>query len=122
MSHRADYDGDGDTKEGIAGEVATLADKLYEALLAKATEGGNSIVYSPSSYPYFFADTNGNGVVDEGEAAYATWTPRLLKAAYNYQYVNKDPGAFAHNGVYMMQVLYDAIQDVGGDVTGLVRP
>ncbi len=74
------------------------------------------------AYPYYFADANGNGVVDEGEGSYATWTPRLLKAAYNYQYFQKDPGAFAHNGVYMIQVLYDAINDVGGDVSSMVRP
>ena len=53
---------------------------------------------------------------------YAGWTPRILKAAYNYQYVQKDPGAFAHNGQYILQVLYDTIQDLGGDMTGMVRP
>jgi len=37
------------------------------------------------------------GRIDEGEAAYVTWTPRLLKAAYNYQYAQKDPGAAVHN-------------------------
>ena len=122
MSHKEDYDGDGDVAEGIYGEITTMADSLYAALVATATDGGNPIVYSSSAYPYFFADANGNGAIDEGEAAYATWTPRLLKAAYNYQYVQKDPGAFAHNGVYMIQVLYDAINDVGGDVSSMVRP
>jgi hypothetical protein len=33
-----------------------------------------------------------------------------------------DPGAFAHNGKYVLQVLYDSIQDLGGDVSGMVRP
>lgn len=122
LSHKEDYDGDGNTTEGIYGEIETLAEDLYNALLVKAAEGGNPILYDTNAYPYFFADANGNGVVDEGEGSFAAWTPRLLKAAYNYQYVNKDPGAFAHNGVYIMQVLYDAINDVGGDVTGLVRP
>lgn len=117
-----DYDGDGNVTEGIAEEIQTMADKLYAGLVEKAAAGGNPIVYSPSAYPYFFADTNANGVVDDGEQGYATWTPRLLKAAYNYQYVQKDPGAFAHNGVYIMQVLYDAIQDIGGSTTGMVRP
>jgi hypothetical protein len=46
----------------------------------------------------------------------------LLRAAYNYQWVQKDPGAFAHNGKYILQVLYDSIADIGGDVTGLTRP
>lgn len=122
MNSKADYDGDGDATEGIAGELNTMAEKLYEALQAKATEAGNPIVYSPARYPYFFADANGNGAIDEGEGNYATWTPRLLKAAYNYQYFQKDPGAFAHNGVYMLQVLFDSIQDVGGSTAGMTRP
>ena len=39
--------------------------------------------------------TNGNGKVDPGEAVsankYVSWTPRLLCAAYNYQYVPEGP-------------------------------
>ena len=50
------------------------------------------------------------------------WTPNLLEAAYNYQYVQKDPGAFAHNGKYILQVLYDSIKAVGGDVKAYTRP
>jgi hypothetical protein len=123
----ADYDGDGDVTEGIAGEVATMAEALYAAMQDYANNNGGTaaIVYDSHSYPYFFTD-DGNGVVDPGEAiypnAYGTWTPNLLAAAYNYQYAAKDPGAFAHNGTYMMQVLYDSIQALGGDVSGMTRP
>ncbi len=81
---------------------------------------------TPEANPYFFIDGNANGVVDPEEAnranGYATWTPRLLRAAYNYQWVQKDPGAFTHNGKYILQVLYDSIADVGGTVTTLTRP
>jgi hypothetical protein len=109
-----DFDGDGDTTEGIATEVQTMADKLYEAMQAyTAAQSLPNIVYNGASYPYYFNDA--------GET-FASWTPRLLKAAYNYQWVQKDPGAFAHNGQYIMQVLYDSIQDLGGDVTGMTRP
>ena len=52
---------------------------------------------------------------------YANWTPRLLKAAYNYQMAYKDPGKFAHGGKYAIQLLYDSIEDLGGDVSGLAR-
>ncbi len=52
--------------------------------------------------------------------------PRLLKAAYNYQYVQKDPGAFAHNGKYVIQFLYDNLASlstkVDVDMTGMIRP
>jgi hypothetical protein len=121
-----DFDGDGDAEEGIAGEIDTMREKLLAALQAyTAGNGLPGIVYSPAAYPYFFADTNGNGQADEDEVnaenGYSTWTPRLLKGAYNYQYSTKDPGAFAHNSKYILQLLYDAIVDLGGDTTGLVR-
>jgi hypothetical protein len=118
-----DYDGDGDTAEGMYGEVATLEEALYAAIQDYAkTKAGTAIVYSASAYPYYFADANGNGQIDEGEGSYATWTPRLLKAAYNYQYAQKDPGDFAHNGKYVIQFLYDSIEDLGGDVAKFTRP
>ena len=118
-----DFDADGDTEEGIAGEISTMADAVYAAMQAYAANtAGTAIIYNGSSYPYFFADADGNGQIDEGEGSYATWTPRLLKAAYNYQYVAKDPGAFAHNGKYIIQVLYDTLSDLGSDTTGMVRP
>ncbi len=120
-----DYDGDGDVTEGIAGEIATIADALMVAIQANATENAatDSIVYSPASYPYFFIDANGDGVFDEGDTErYATWTPNLLRAAYNYQYAQKDPGAFAHNATYVLQVLIDSLADMGGDVGGMTRP
>src|SRR5690606_24465901 len=34
------------------------------------------------------------------------------KAAYNYQVSLKDPGAFAHNGKYIIQLLYDSVADL----------
>ncbi len=113
-----DYDGDGDTTEGLAGEIVTMYEKLYAAMQEYATTiAGAGIEYNPMSYPYWFTT--------EGER-FATWTPRLLRAAYNYQYVAKDPGAFAHNGKYILQVLYDALEDMGQavdvDMTGMVRP
>ena len=122
-----DYDGDGDVKEGVAGEIATLHEQLYAALQQyAAAKVGVAIAYSPSAYPYFFVDTNTNGVADPDEAsfpnAYQAWTPRLLQAAYNYQYVAKDPGAFAHNSKYVLQVLYDSLESLGVDVSKMTRP
>jgi hypothetical protein len=122
-----DYDGDGDTSGGIASEIAGMSDALYAAMQDYAANTvGTGIVYDSHAYPYFFMDTNGNGEADPDEAnygnQYASWTPRLLKGAYNYQYAQKDPGAFAHNAKYVLQVLYDSIEDVGGDVSGMTRP
>ena len=126
-----DFDGDGNKTEGIAQEVAGVADVLYAAIQSYATTVAKApIVYDGSANPYFFKDTNGNGKVDADEAAsankYASWTPRLLCAAYNYQYVQKDPGAFAHNPKYVIQAMYDSITDLGTKVTvntaKMVRP
>jgi hypothetical protein len=108
-------------------EVTTMQEALFAAMQKYATDkAGSSIVYDAASYPYFFIDTNANGTADPDEItsknAYASWTPRLLRAAYDYQWVQKDPGAFAHNGKYILQILYDSIQSVGGDVSKMTRP
>ena len=117
---RGDFDGDGDTAEGMSGELETLREALYAAMQAYAP-----IIYA-SNYPYFFHDTNGNGEVDAGEASYGNrytgFTPRLLKAAYNYQFATKDKGAYAHNAKYVTQVLIDGLEDLGVDVSGMLRP
>ncbi len=53
---------------------------------------------------------------------YNAWTARLLKAAYNYQVSQKDPGGFAHGGKYIIQLLYDSIADLDATlVEGLQR-
>lgn len=115
-----DYDGDGDVTEGLYGEIATMRDALYAAMQQyTANNGGTAvIIYNPNAYPYYFAD---DGTGNPGEN-YSTWTPNLLRAAYNYQYSQKDPGAFAHNGKYLIQILYDSIKVMGGDVSGMTRP
>ncbi len=82
---------------------------------------GTPILYDSHAYPYWFADTDGNGRVNDEEGGFASWTPNLLRAAYNFQDSQKDPGGFAHNSTYVLQILYDSIEAVGGDVTGLTR-
>ncbi len=123
-----DFDGDKDVKEGMAGEIKTMEEKLLLGLQTYAKDVSKAaIAYDPNAYPYFYADANANGAVDKDEKAYTDWTPRLLRAAYDYQYVQKDPGLFAHNGKYGIQILYDALEDLGKggikvDMTGMTRP
>lgn len=128
-SEAVDYDGDGNAEEPIADEIATMEDTLLVAIYQYATEvAGTPIVYNPATHPYWFIDTNGNGVADPEESnrdnRYVTWTPNLLRAAYNYQYVQKDPGGFAHNARYLLQVLYDSHEVLGGAdaVAAFTRP
>lgn len=126
-TNTVDYDGDGNVTEGMYGEIETLSAALYAQLRIYAeTKAGVPIAYNPHAYPYFFADANNDGVGDVNEQGagvrYASWTPRLLKAAFNYQYVQKDPGGFVHNPKYVIQILIDSIADLGGDVTAYTRP
>jgi len=123
-----DFDGDGDSSEGIYFEIW---DTLVPALLARIkvyafNELGVRIAYDGDVYPYFFKDTNGNGVVDESEAVFANrynlFDARLLRAAYNFQTVQKEPCGYIHNARYHIQILIDSIDDLGGDISDFTRP
>jgi hypothetical protein len=129
-----DFDGDGDRNEGVYYELTGLQDMLYAAIRAyantpKTNAAGAAvpatpIAYSPTRYPYFFVDANNDSTADASETTgYNAWTARLLRAAYDYQYAQKDPGAFAHNAKYLIEILYDAIADIKAveAVPGLVR-
>ena len=102
-----DYDGDGDVAEGVKGEIETL----HETLLATLEPFG--VVYDAHSYPYWF---------DAAGESFGAWTPRLLKAAYNYQLVAKEAGFYAHNAKYAVQLLIDSLADLGADVSAYARP
>jgi hypothetical protein len=126
-----DYTGNGSKTEGMGVQAQTFLDALYKAIqIYAANVAGKPIVYSDNAYPYFFVDTNGDGVANPDETmpsnAYNAWTPRLLRAAYNYQFVRKDPGAYAHNSRYVLQIMYDSIADLASkapiDLDGLIRP
>jgi len=117
-----DFDGDGNISEGIYYEIEGIMPKLLSAIQGYgANVVGVPIAYDASSYPYFFIDENGNGVVDDSESSrYNQFTPRLLKACYNYQVVIKDPGGFAHGGKYLIQLIYDSIEDLNTMIGGAV--
>ena len=128
---KVDRDGNGNINEGVAQEVEHLRGKLLAAIVDYAkTVNGKPVFYDLEAYPYFFNDKNDNGKADKGEAIfpnrYKAWTPRLMKAAYNYQFITKDPGAFAHNGPYAIELLQDSISDLGAkvkvDLGKAVRP
>jgi hypothetical protein len=108
MSTAGDFDGDGDADEGLAGEIDTMVEALYAAMQSIDPD----LVYDSHRYPYFF-DTAGE--------RYGNWTPELMRAAFNYQAAQKDPGAWAHNGKYVIQVLYDSLESLGA-AGGMTRP
>lgn len=113
---RISFDGSGDLSKGIRSDLAANAD-LLKAMLTEYSVAvtGTPLVFEPH-YPYFFADADRDGRADTaeggGSVAYKAWTPRLLKAAYNWKFVTADPGAFAHNPHYAFELLYDSIEDL----------
>ena len=120
-----DFDGDGNLTEGLYYEIegfqtALLAQIKYYALNTSTYR--KAIAFDPHTYPYFYYDANGNGAVDTGEVAYAYFDAALLKAAYNYFHSVKDPGGWAHNYRYILQLLYDSLEGIGGTVSNKVRP
>jgi hypothetical protein len=123
-SSASDYDGDGSSTEPLVEEIETLQEKLYASIQSYATNVAmEPIMYDSHSYPYWF---NGNGIGAIRSNGYSSFTPRLLMAAYNYQFIKKDPGGYVHNGHYILQLLYDGLADLGTkvavDVTDMVRP
>jgi hypothetical protein len=132
MSTPGDFDGNG-KEEGLAREIANLQTELYAAIqtYAKAV-GGTPIAFTKAAFPYWHADTNGNGRIDPEEVRpankYPAYTPRLLQAAYNYTYSVRDPGGAYHNARYVLQVLHDSLESLAAsgkaavDMRGKVRP
>ena len=117
VSSTQDYDGDGDMSEGMSGEVLGMQERLLEAIQEYAVSvADKGIVYDAETYPYFLSDLNGDGAADQDDSGaplvYDAFTARLMKAAYNYHFSRLDPGAYVHGGKYMVQLLYDSIEDI----------
>lgn len=114
---RQSYDGSGNTSVGISADISANAATLLD-LIRDYTDDvvGAPVVYDGTRYPYFFADANGDGVIDTGEdgrpVAYGSWTPRSLRTAFNWKLVTADPGNYAHNPQYSLELLYDSIADL----------
>jgi hypothetical protein len=76
-------------------------------------------VYDAAANPYWFVDTNGDGIHQSTETTrYAFPADKiLLKACYNYQVSQKEPCGYIHNALYIAQLLVDSTVDLGGSVT-----
>lgn len=113
----ADFDGDGQM-EGVYYEIEGMQAVLLKAIQDYTVAVFNKkIVWNAHSHPYFMLDDDGDGVADDTELTkFPNWSARLLRAAYNYQFSMKDPGAFAHNPKYVIAILYDSIADLNGRV------
>lgn len=115
---RVSFDGSGDTRKGIRQDISANARRLMEMMQRYAADvAGTPFHYDGGRHPYFFSDANGDGVADQAEGKpipYAAWTPRLLKAAYNWKFVGSDKGIHVHNPHYALELLYDSMEDLAG--------
>jgi hypothetical protein len=106
-----DYDGNG-TADGIPVEISNLCIQLKDLLAA------NGVFYSDLNYPYFLSDA-------ALTLSFSAWTPSLLKAAFNLQFVIKglpsaavtqvglpNPSAAVHNYRYNIQILRDSYDNL----------
>ncbi|RMA43366.1 cytochrome c3 family protein [Rhodophyticola porphyridii] len=113
---RQSYDGSGDTSVGISSDIERNADTLLGMIRDYSDEVvGAPVIYDGTRFPYFFSDANGDGVIDTAEGspvAYQSWTPRSLRTAFNWKLVTADPGNYAHNPQYSLELLYDSIMDL----------
>ncbi len=121
---KSDYDGDGDVAESTYDEINGLTEQLLTAMIAYSENIGGTPIGFSENYPYWFADND--GIQDEGEKSYADWTPRLMRAAFNYKFVTRSSG-YIHNPTYSAQLLIDSIEDLAaGDsnitLASYVRP
>jgi hypothetical protein len=111
-----DIDGDG-VVESLKLEIDGLRAKLLTAIQSYATNVvGTAICFdnSATNPNRFYLDdgTSVNGRCGAQVTEYNKYTPRLLKAAYNYMIATNDVGAWAHNPRYAIEVIYDTIADL----------
>ena len=128
---RQSHDGSGDTSVGIRSDIQANAALLHDMIKTYASDVASvPMVYDGNRYPYFFTDANGDGAIDQAEGKavrYNAWTPRSLRTAYNWKLVTADPGNYAHNPLYALELLYDSIEDLSGplgvdmEALGLLR-
>ncbi len=113
---RVSFDGSGDLKKGIRADITANAARLKAMVEDYAIKvAGVRLHYDGDRHPYFFADANGDGVADLAEGKpvpYNAWTPRMLRAAYNWKFVGSDAGIHVHNPHYALELLYDSMEDL----------
>jgi hypothetical protein len=140
----------GGSEVGVEAQINGLKAKLYQAIQAYASaKGGAAICFDNNVNAYWFIgalgdkvpaadglcyDGGGNNVACCVNGGTQGWgakvaapvtvgtgsSPRLYRATYNYKFSVKENGGWAHNPVYLAQVLYDAIVDLNaGYATGV---
>jgi hypothetical protein len=112
-----DFDGDPLTTK-LGDEVALFRAAVEKALDDYAVRKGKlRLCYDGHTNPYWFKDANNDNLPDDVNAdgkidssdRYNQFDKYMLYAAHNYQLTFKDPGSWAHNPRFTLQILYDSI-------------
>jgi uncharacterized protein YgfB (UPF0149 family) len=116
FGYEGDIDGD-EIEESLKEEIEGLEVVLYAKMQEYAASTGTAICYNGGAHPYFFIDTDASGgecSASESVSAnsFKAFTPRLLRAAFNFKWAHAEPGAWAHNPRYVIEVLFDGIVDL----------
>ena len=116
-SRNRDYDGDGNRDRGHLPRARRAARRSCSQAIARyGVEKNGPLCYGEHASLLVQGHQRQRGHAAPRRQCrangYKRWTPRLPKAAFNYQMASKDPGAFAHNAKYIMQLLYDSTTDV----------
>ena len=117
-----DYDGDGNTSEGIYDELVGLRDKAAGAA-SPVRQGARhaDLLFGRTAIPTGSSTPTATAPARPPRRCPRTGSRAGPRAwcgpAYNFQLASKDPGAFAHNAKYVIELLHDAVADVN---TGLV--
>ncbi len=116
-----DIDGDG-VQESLKAEIVGLQEKLLAALQMYGTNvgGANMCMRLDTSglanQPYVLVDALVACGTTPNNVAYNKFTARSLRASFNYMWVNNDPGQWAHNPRYAIEILFDSIADLNAGI------
>jgi hypothetical protein len=88
-----------------------LKSQIITELARSGRGNGEGIFYNPDLYPYFFRTSDPQQQKFTNRVT--TWKESELIAAFNLQFVNKEPGAYVHNYPYAAQLLYDSLMGLG---------
>ena len=100
--------------------VNDLEEGFHAALAALEVQLQDKGIFFANSHPYFFKDPNGDGfTADEAISAnaYKTWgNKETMGAAFNFNLLEHEPGAFAHNVRYVQRLIWDSFDWVDNGV------
>lgn len=128
-AHGPAFVAEGGDAAAVAAAAAflNLEEEDFAAALSvlDASLAERGFLFSPS-YPYFYNDLNANGVLDPAEidrnngvknwnsvgdadTTGATTGKGNMGAAFNFNLLEHDPGAFVHNRMYAKRLIFDSI-------------